>query len=67
VTTLAGRVAESPAFQNFMLGVILLTAVIIGLETSDTLAEHYGPVFELLDVVIQTVFMLEIAIRLVAH
>jgi len=67
VTTLAGRVAESPAFQNFMLGVILLTAVIIGLETSDTLAERYGPVFELLDVVIQTVFVLEIAIRLLAH
>jgi voltage-gated sodium channel len=67
VTTLARRVAESHAFQNFMLGVILLTAVIIGLETSDTLVEGYGPVFELLDMIIQTVFVLEIVIRLVAH
>jgi voltage-gated sodium channel len=67
VTTLARRLAESHAFHNFVLAVILLTAVIIGLETSETLVEHYGPLFELLDVVVQTIFVLEIVIRLAAH
>ena len=36
MTTLARRVAESHGFQNFILGVILVTAVIVGVETSDT-------------------------------
>jgi voltage-gated sodium channel len=67
VTTLARRLAESHTFQNFMLGVILLTAVIIGLETSAELVERYGPLFDLFDAIIQTVFVLEIVIRLAAY
>ena len=67
MTTLARRLAESHAFQNVVLGVILLTAVIIGLETSEALVERYGPLFDLFDVIIQTVFVVEIGIRLLAH
>ena len=54
VTNLARRVAESHGFQNFILGVILVTAVIVGLETSETLVERYGGLFELEDLVVQT-------------
>jgi len=67
VTNLARRVAESHGFQHFILGVILVTAVIVGLETSETLVEHYGGLFELMDLVVQTIFVLEIVIRLIAH
>jgi len=67
VTNLARRVAESHGFQNFILGVILVTAVIVGLETSETLVERYGGLFELVDLVVQTVFVGEIVIRLLAH
>ena len=67
MTNLARRVAEAYGFQNFILGVILVTAVIVGLETSDTLVEHYGGPFELADLVIQAIFVAEIVIRLVAH
>jgi len=67
VTNLARRVAESHGFQNFILGVILVTAVIVGLETSETLVERYGELFELVDLVVQTVFVGEIVIRLLAH
>jgi voltage-gated sodium channel len=67
VTNLARRVAESHGFQNFILGVILVTAIIVGLETSETLAERFGGLFEMADLVVQTVFVLEIVIRLVAH
>ena len=55
------------AFQNFILGVILVTAVIVGLETSETLVERSGGLFELVDLVVQTVFVGEIVIRLLAH
>jgi voltage-gated sodium channel len=67
VTNLARRVAESHGFQSFILGVILVTAVIVGLETSETLVERYGGLFELVDLVVQTIFVGEIAIRLLAH
>ena len=67
MTNLARRVAESHGFQNFILGVILVTAVIVGLETSETLVERYGGLFELVDLVVQTVFVGEIVIRLLAH
>jgi voltage-gated sodium channel len=67
VTNLAQRVAEGYGFQNFILGVILVTAVIVGLETSDTLVERYGGLFELVDLVVQSIFVAEIVIRLIAH
>ena len=55
MTTLARRVAESHGFQNFILGVILVTAVIVGVETSDPLMERYGGLFELADMVVQAI------------
>lgn len=64
---LARRAAESRPFQNAVLGVIVLTAVILGLETSETLTARYGPLFHWLDLVVQTIFVLEIAIRLLAY
>lgn len=67
MTNLARRVAESHGFQTFILAVILVTAVIVGLETSDTLVERYGLLFEAADAVVQTIFVIEIAIRLLAH
>jgi len=67
VTNLARRVAESHGFQNCILAVILVTAVIVGLETSETLVAHYGWLFEAVDAVVQTIFVIEIAIRLLAH
>lgn len=63
----ARRVADSAAFQNIILGVILLTAALLGLETSSALAERYGPVFEAADLIIQVIFVAEIAIRLLAY
>ncbi|MEX2222767.1 MAG: ion transporter [Candidatus Rokuibacteriota bacterium] len=63
----ARRVAESPRFQNFILGVILVTATMVGLETSEPLVARYGGLFELADLVVQTIFVVEIGIRLLAH
>jgi voltage-gated sodium channel len=54
-------------FQHFILGVILLAAILIGVETSETLVVRYGPILDALEVAIQTIFVVEIAIRLAAH
>ena len=63
----ARRIAESRHFQNAILAVILLTAVLIGLETSDDLATRYRSVFDLVEMAVQTIFVVEIAIRMLAY
>lgn len=63
---LARRIADSDRFQHFILSVILLTAVGVGLETSDTLTTRYEAAFAWLDRAVQAVFLFEIAVRLLA-
>jgi voltage-gated sodium channel len=66
VIDLARRIADSPSFQNFILGVILIAAVLIGVETSETIMARYGPAVDGLEVVVQVIFIAEIGIRLLA-
>jgi voltage-gated sodium channel len=61
------RIAESAVFTNFILGVIVFTAVLMGLETSAQLMAAYGPLFRVLNGVVQAIFVAEIVIRLAAH
>ena len=42
----AARLADRPSFQNFILGVILFNAVILGLETSDEVMAQAGPLVQ---------------------
>ena len=67
VIGLARRLAGDPRFQNFILGVILVAAIIVGLETSTTLTARYGAIIVALEILIQTIFVIEITIRLVAY
>ena len=64
---LARRIADSPSFQSFILGVIVIAAVLIGVETSETLMARYGPVADGLELVVQAIFIVEIGIRLLAY
>ncbi len=64
---LARRIADSASFQHFILGVIVFAAVLIGVETSETLMAHYGPAFDGLELVLQVIFVAEIGIRLLAY
>jgi voltage-gated sodium channel len=66
VSDRARRTAESNSFQHFILGVILLAAILIGVETSETLMARYGPMFDALELAVQIVFVIEITIRLMA-
>ena len=64
---LARRIAEDARFQYFILAVIILGAVVIGVETSTILVARYRRPIVLLETLIQSIFVAEIAIRLLAH
>jgi voltage-gated sodium channel len=49
------------------MGVIVLTAVLMGLETSAPMQAAYGPVLHTLNIIIQAIFVCELGIRLLAH
>ena len=65
--SLCRRVASSHSFQTAILWVIVANAVLIGFETSPALWERYGNVFDALNFVVQVIFAVEIAVRLLAH
>ena len=66
VIEVAGRIANAPAFQHFILGVIVAGAIVIGVETSPTLTARYRSIVVAVEILIQTIFVVEIAIRLLA-
>lgn len=67
VIVIARRIADSPRFQHFILGVIVAAAILIGVETSPAFTARYGAVLGALEILIQAIFIVEIAIRLLAY
>jgi voltage-gated sodium channel len=67
VIAIARRIAENPRFQHFILVVIIVGAIVIGVETSATLTARYSAVIFALEMLIQTIFVVEIAIRILAY
>ena len=67
MTALARRIADDPRFQHFILAVIVVAAIVIGVETSPTLTARYRPVIVAAEFLIQAIFVVEIAIRLLAY
>lgn len=64
---LARRIADSRLFQVFIIGVIVINAVLVGLETSPGLVEGQRALFEMLNQVVIGIFVVELLIRIVAH
>jgi voltage-gated sodium channel len=60
------RVADSSSFQTLIIIVILLNAVVLGLETYDSVDESIGGLLHTLNDVFLAVFTVEIAIRVLA-
>ena len=60
----AGRWIESSRVQRAIVLLIILNAVILGMETSDTLMENFGVLLKTADQIILGVFVVEIAIKL---
>lgn len=63
---LAARL-ELPWVQHALIGLILVNAVILGMETSPTLMAAWGPWLIAADKAILAIFVVEIALRLAAH
>ena len=60
------RIAESDAFNYAIFGVILANAVVLGLETYDSIARDAGGLLGALNDIFLGIFVLELAIRLAA-
>jgi voltage-gated sodium channel len=58
---------ESPRLQNAIIALILINAVILGLETSATAMARWGELLIRLDQVILVIFVVEITARIAAH
>lgn len=60
-------VIESQRFQNFIIGVILLNAVTLGLETSKSAMAAYGGLLSTIDKICLAIFIAEIAAKFVVY
>jgi voltage-gated sodium channel len=61
------RIADAAWFQNSVIVIILITAVLLGLKTSHTLMDRFGGLLHAVDYIIQAIFVVEITIRLLAY
>lgn len=64
---LARRIANNGLFQAAIIGVIVVNAVLVGMETDPDLAARYQSTFDLVNQLIIAIFVVEIAIRLVSY
>lgn len=58
---------ENDKFQNTIIGLIIVNAIILGLETSDRLMANYGWFLESVDTLILQIFVVEIVLRLYVY
>jgi voltage-gated sodium channel len=61
------RMVESERFQNAIIGVIVLNAIVIGVETSETAMTYAGGLLQVLDRIAVAIFVVEILARLYAY
>ncbi|WP_039019462.1 ion transporter [Halocynthiibacter namhaensis] len=61
------NIVEGVKFQNFILAVILLNAVLLGLETYDAVMASIGGLIRLLDGLCLAIFIVEISLKLFVH
>nr|WP_244151527.1 ion transporter [Halobacillus dabanensis] len=58
---------EHKGFSRFILAVILFNAVLIGITTDEVIYENYQSIFIFLDVLILSIFTIEIILKLVVY
>lgn len=58
-----GAILAHRHFQRFIVGVILVNAAVLGLETVPSVASHYGDLLALLDQLALAIFVVELAAK----
>lgn len=61
------RFIESSQVQNFILFVIIINAIVLGLQTSPRLMEDYGGALNLIDKIALGIFVVELSIKLIVY
>ena len=64
---LSQRITNSKLFNNFLFTLIILSAIIIGLETYPGVANQYNGLLSFLDQLIITIFTIEIALKIISN
>jgi len=67
LSRIAARIADSGRFQVAITVVIIVNAIVLGLETNDALEDDYGTLFHTANDVFLGIFVVEIAIRIAAY
>jgi voltage-gated sodium channel len=67
LVTRARRIVNDTRFNAFIIAVILVNAVLVGLETSEFVLARHGAFLEFVNAVVIAIFVVEIAIRMVAY
>lgn len=62
-----GRWIESDRVQRFVIGVIVLNAATLGLETSNGVMARYGDLLHRIDQACLAIFVVELGVKLYAH
>lgn len=65
--TKIGAIVNSPRIQNLITALVVINAVILGLETWDSAEHHFGAALRAIDTVILWIFVAEIAAKITAH
>ena len=58
---------EKPRVQNAIMALIVINAIVLGLETEPAVMERFGEILLALDQIILGVFVIEIILRIFAH
>ena len=61
------KVVEDPRTERFIMTVIILNAIVLGLETSKTVMASYGRLLEALDNIMLGIFVIELTARIAVH
>ncbi|NKE45171.1 ion transporter [Roseomonas frigidaquae] len=62
----AARLVLTPLFQKVVIGLIILNAITLGLETSDSIMAQWGGLLHVVDTALLWIFTAEIAFRIYA-
>ena len=67
IVRICADLADSTAFNLGIFAIVLANAVVLGLETYDSIVDEYGHVLAKLNVLFLTIFVVELAIRMTAY
>lgn len=67
MTSLLQKLTTSSGFQHTITGVILLSAVMVGLETSTAMVTRFGVWLQVAELAVTTVFVTELVLRLASY